>query len=963
MMRVTPGPSSSSTKNGPQAGKEGAPVDTSWMSGIPDSVPNTEKQQTPGTGGIIANAGAGTSDTTAALLGAPVDLATGALNLGARGVNALAGTQIPPIEKPVGGSDFFRSAFGYMGADPRTVVAGTPTEEAARAAGAGAASMLLPWAGARALPALAGVPGAVQQALGSGSASQMARMGAEAGAGGQLASDAVPDPWKPVANVAGNLVGAAIEPLTGLTASTVGRGLASVPPISTMKPIVSSAAQEASVGRTLQKFAGNLPVEESKVGPLSLAQATNDPEIAARADLAPSYNASANAALMKAQQEAVQKQIGQVGASSTSPDASAAFTGALRKGREVAGSEENRLWNVPELAQMKVTPDPIKAEVGSAIATIDPVLRSSMSPELTSLVNRLMEARPTTVQDLNGIRSNLERIARNPNTDGGQKSMARTISGAFLNGMDKVPEIAGAPALEAASADTVPAAVPNAVIHSIPSFAGSDRAPESIVDFLIAKGGVQNQGGDLSSIGADAIHHRGGGRLVNAKGFSPDYAREAAEEAGFLPPHSTINDLYDKIGEHISGRPQYRISDQAEGNLRQQAETDAQRQSHAMFMASGDVQAQAEGMGARLSPAEAQRASELVSVGVHPEEAIRQAVWPTQEAALNHNAQASSFTSPGMPHATQMPLPTGPGPQVAIPANPAIAQAYQTARNYTRQMRTMFGTPDAAALLNKNAAGVFTKDASEGARQFFNFSNGSPEGPQSIAQLSDFVGQLKVQPMAAQISGQMKDAARSYVAAALTKAARAEEGQNFNPKTMQDFLRTNGPWIKNSGLFESPQIDAADHLLEYSGMLRRPEQLLRQVNSATQARLARKDTFVDQIMNPVMRRIIEIGGALGGAHQGGIIGGIIGTVLGGGFDKMVTGAEASMRGLMAEALLDPAVAKGLMMKSSAGNRVLMAPTARQAIDTARAAVAASVATEARLPQLSGQQPTSESAVH
>jgi hypothetical protein len=48
--------------------------------------------------------GSGTSEGIARALGAPVDLMTGALNLGSRGINAVAGTQLPQIQNPVGGS-------------------------------------------------------------------------------------------------------------------------------------------------------------------------------------------------------------------------------------------------------------------------------------------------------------------------------------------------------------------------------------------------------------------------------------------------------------------------------------------------------------------------------------------------------------------------------------------------------------------------------------------------------------------------------------------------------------------------------------------------------------------------------------------------------------------------------------------------------------------------------------------
>jgi hypothetical protein len=50
----------------------------------------------------------GINEGIAGMLGAPVDLMAGALNMGAKGINALAGTNLPSIENPVGGSSTFR---------------------------------------------------------------------------------------------------------------------------------------------------------------------------------------------------------------------------------------------------------------------------------------------------------------------------------------------------------------------------------------------------------------------------------------------------------------------------------------------------------------------------------------------------------------------------------------------------------------------------------------------------------------------------------------------------------------------------------------------------------------------------------------------------------------------------------------------------------------------------------------
>lgn len=54
--------------------------------------------------------GSGLNEGIAGFAGAPVDLMTGALNLGGSGINALFGTDIPPITDPVGGSGTFKAA-------------------------------------------------------------------------------------------------------------------------------------------------------------------------------------------------------------------------------------------------------------------------------------------------------------------------------------------------------------------------------------------------------------------------------------------------------------------------------------------------------------------------------------------------------------------------------------------------------------------------------------------------------------------------------------------------------------------------------------------------------------------------------------------------------------------------------------------------------------------------------------
>lgn len=178
---------------------------------------------------------------------------------------------------------------------------------------------------------------------------------------------------------------------------------------------------------------------------------------------------------------------------------------------------------------------------------------------------------------------------------------------------------------------------------------GSSRKPESLVDFLISKGGVRDQTGDLAAMDAQLVHQKGAGRLVNPKGLSLDYAREAAAEAGFIRPNADVNDLLDALGEHLSGNPRYRMSEQEMGDHWGQTHRDAISADDARYDATDRVSAAADDAGIRLTARERDHAAELHMQGVHPDEAIRQAVTATDGDVLDRNAAANAFGSPGVP--------------------------------------------------------------------------------------------------------------------------------------------------------------------------------------------------------------------------------------------------------------------------------------------------------------------------
>lgn len=232
---------------------------------------------------------------------------------------------------------------------------------------------------------------------------------------------------------------------------------------------------------------------------------------------------------------------------------------------------------------------------------------------------------------------------------------------------------------------TAPASKPSPPVTPLE---GAKRAPQDLVGFLIQQGGVIDQTGDIAAMGGDAIHHKSAGRLINPKGITPDYAREAAEQAGYLRPNSTVNDLYDAIGEQVSGRPVYTQSEQAEGMLAKQASSQQARQDNRYWQAREKVGQVEDRTGVKLNSDDADAAAKLVSQGMSPEDAHRSVITSREDLELQRNAQHNAVGSPGLPLAEQMNL-SLPGGNAAMPANPRYFTPDEiTARGQIKDLKT-----------------------------------------------------------------------------------------------------------------------------------------------------------------------------------------------------------------------------------------------------------------------------------
>lgn len=331
----------------------------------------------------------------------------------------------------------------------------------------------------------------------------------------------------------------------------------------------------------------------------------------------------------------------------------------------------------------------------------------SMSGSVAEVSDGILKAERATVGALHSDGANESAIRGAGASDGGS-----------LSGRDQgpgqanvIPDRAGKPnavsgpsGLGGRNSGVAPGAA-----NEVGALAGSNRKPESLVDFLISRGGVRDQTGDLAAMDAQTVHQKGAGRLVNPKGLSLDYAREAAAEAGFIRPNAEVNDLLDALGEHLSGNPRYRTSEQELGDQWGQTRRDAISADEARYDATDRVNSAAEDAGIGLTPKEREHAAELHMQGVHPDEAIQQAIAANEDSELQRNAERNSFGSPGIPLAQQTEMPVSGGSKLT-PNFDAEAQArYAAARQATSERAATFKNPPGVkeALQGGQQSGTF----------------------------------------------------------------------------------------------------------------------------------------------------------------------------------------------------------------------------------------------------------------
>lgn len=222
--------------------------------------PEAPAPQEPETGGWN-NFTAGVNEAIYTTLGAPVDLAAGAVNLGMKGVEALTGAEMPRVRDPIGGSRSIARAMTTIGVnDPEQVKPEGTGETILRKAGEGVGYMIAPEAMLGAM-AKAGIVGeSAMRFLGalfgeSKTAANVAGnavIGGVAGASGEAAGQAADETgagqFRPLADFAGNMAGGAVA----AGAAALPRAVMAAADRANSYALATPAAQERAAAERLQ---------------------------------------------------------------------------------------------------------------------------------------------------------------------------------------------------------------------------------------------------------------------------------------------------------------------------------------------------------------------------------------------------------------------------------------------------------------------------------------------------------------------------------------------------------------------------------------------------------------------------------------------------------------------------------------------------------------------------------------
>lgn len=199
------------------------------------------------------------------------------------------------------------------------------------------------------------------------------------------------------------------------------------------------------------------------------------------------------------------------------------------------------------------------------------------------------------------------------------------------------------------------------------------------------------------------------------------------------------------------------------------------------------------------------------------------------------------------------------------PPNPAAWNAYQTARDFTRQFNQAKGFNEFDNVLHPNTQGNMQGNAERQFGQFFDTSGGTSAGLQRLQGLSNFARKAGLHGPA----NELEASAQQYLRAAIMRQARAGNGlspigtPNMNLATLASTTNKVAPSL-NATPMTAPiagDIQAAGNAAE---LLNRPSTMRGTTNSTTYEQLRRND-----LVNAILGQSATSGlGAVAGGYAG-----------------------------------------------------------------------------------------------
>ncbi len=918
-------------------------------------------------GGFTRNLGAGVNEFIAGGLGAPVDAATWLLNKS----GAAFGGKLP-IQNPFGGSESIKSLMGMVGADPRQVGQNNWQDTAARTVGSDAMAMVAPYMGARAAIARgfgAAVPtasGAVSSAPATipETAVQMfgslapvnaglartalgAAGNAAIGAGGSVAGQGMEamlpegSPYRPLANFGGQMLGG------GLVAGGMGLGKAginyagdqlreSLGPMfeNYRKGIVGEklrtnatdpyAAAQALDAANPQLVPGSKPTTyqlsgDQGLGQLERAQRTAQPapfleraaeQNAARVGqlegLAPENAAptavrdtlkqqldqviqEGDANVARAQQNA-QQAFEQSGGRMTPEEMGALQRDQLEAAKAATKKRESALWKAidPE-GKITINARPVGQEAGRILSEIPKTAKPPEGEEAAVFGLARLAGTAQPFQDFTALRGRLLQAIRDERINGQTPALRRMQQ--LRSSMDDTISNA---AENAAQAEAGRAAAPTETMTA--------RLAQSAQNWYEAQNAAARAGGD---VGAGAGGNAGAGSQAISR------MAGATGEAGGQPGGSAG-------GAGVQGAPSLANFD-AEAAARYREAANATRERAATY--NNQI----------VGPALQERGSEY---------RLLESRVPERFMSSTEGARAF-IDAGGKPETLHDSLVMDLRRAATKPDGTLDTLKYQTWLNRRTDALALF--PDLKTRLANVAGAQESVDGfAAGARQqrlafeqsaARHFLNAEPmqavrsalSGKTPVADMGQLRAMVSADP--AGKAGLQRAVADYIVANFIGNTEAGTTGINgLKSDAFQTFLKRNGPAISN--VFTPDQMKA---MTDVAADLARSNRSIAGSKLPGQSNTAQDILAQDKLS--VLKRylgqgVISAAGGLGGYLVGGIHGaleGAGGAAVGKEMLHRMRAAGIERTGeLLTEALLNPELARTLMMRASVGNRPIIA---------------------------------------